>query len=187
MGYPMNIGKAAETAGVSSKMIRHYEQIGLLPAAARTESGYRQYSARDVSILRFIRQARRMGFSMQQIANLLGMWSDDHRTSREVKALAMAHLADLDQKMREIAEMKGALERLVAACHGDEHPHCAIIDELAVESPAAPAPGATERRAVRKVPPKAREPRGKARETPNTSHVDLMAWALGVSQRPANR
>lgn len=150
MSYPMNIGKAAEAAGVSAKMIRHYEEIGLLPAAARTGSGYRQYSERDVSILRFIRQARRLGFSMQQIAELLGLWSNDRRTSREVKSLAQAHLADLEEKMREIAEMKAALERLVAACHGDDDPHCAILEELAVASPAPPAAGSIVPKALRK-------------------------------------
>jgi MerR family copper efflux transcriptional regulator len=91
----MNIGEAATAAGVSAKMIRHYEQIGLLPAAERSESGYRLYGEREVSVLRFIRQSRRLGFSVAQIAELIGLWSDSQRTSREVKAVAQRHLADL--------------------------------------------------------------------------------------------
>lgn len=186
MSHPMNIGKAAEAAGVSAKMIRHYEEIGLLPAATRTGSGYRQYSERDVSILRFIRQARRLGFSMQQIADLLGLWSNDRRTSREVKSLAQAHLADLEEKMREIAEMKAALERLVAACHGDDDPHCAILEELAVESPAAPAPGSIEPKALRK-PAQAKGVQRSKAPAAAGGHVDLMAWALGAAQRATGR
>lgn len=98
MNRVMNIGEAAEAAGVSTKMIRHDEQIGLVPAAARTDAGYRQYFERDVSVLRFIRQARRLGFSIEQIAELLGLWSDAHRASRSVKAVAQQHVADLEQK-----------------------------------------------------------------------------------------
>jgi len=186
MSPPMNIGKAAEAAGVSAKMIRHYEEIGLLPTAARTGSGYRQYGEREVSILRFIRQARRLGFPMQQIADLLGLWSNEGRASREVKSLAQAHLAALDEKMREIAEMKSALERLVAACQGDDDPHCAILEELAVASPSPPTPGSIEP----KPPRKARQPKGDAPEkapAPNSGHVDLMAWALGATQRASRR
>jgi len=182
MSDPMNIGKAAEAAGVSAKMIRHYEEIGLLPAAARTGSGYRQYSDRDVSILRFIRQARRLGFSMRQIADLLGLWSNEQRTSREVRSLAQAHLAALEEKLREITEMKVALERLVAACHGDDEPHCAILEELALASPAAPAPGSIEPKALRKPAKKKVESRSKA-PAATGGHADLMAWALGAARR----
>ena len=130
MGYPMNIGEAAQAAGVTAKMIRHYEQLGLIPEAARTDSGYRQYTAREVAVLTFIRQSRSMGFSIRQIAQLLTLWADDQRQSREVKALAAQHIAELDRKMQEMAQMKAALERLATGCHGDQRADCPILDEL---------------------------------------------------------
>lgn len=180
MNRAMNIGEAAEAAGVSAKMIRHYEQIGLVPAAARTDSGYRQYTEREVSVLRFIRQSRRLGFSIEQIADLLGLWSDTHRASRSVKALAQQHVAGLEQKMREMAEMKQALERLMASCHGDDHPHCAILAELAVQSPAAPEPGSIAAGALRKSAATRRAAGTTAAPPPATapaaSHAGLMAW-----------
>ena len=175
MSRTMNIGQAAEAAGVSAKMIRHYEQIGLVPAAARTDSGYRQYSERDVSILRFIRQSRRLGFSMEQIADLLGLWSDRERTSREVKALAQAHLDAMEEKMREMAEMQAALKKLVQSCPGDERPHCAILQELAVGSPQAPEPGVVGAKPIRKAARGARPGRAAA-QPESTAHLDLMAW-----------
>lgn len=171
MSASMNIGEAAKAAGVSAKMVRHYEQIGLLPAATRTDAGYRQYSGRDVSVLRFIRQSRRLGFSMEQIAGLLGLWSDDRRASREVKALAQAHLDELDEKMREMAQMQQALRKLVASCHGDDDPHCAILEELAVDSPQAPAAAAKPLRKPAAKPPARGEP---------AAHLDLMAWTRGL-------
>jgi Cu(I)-responsive transcriptional regulator len=180
MSRLMNIGEAADAAGVSAKMIRHYEQIGLMPSAARTEAGYRQYSARDVSILRFIRQSRRLGFSMDQIAELLGLWSNQRRASRQVKALAQGHLEALEQKMRELAEMQQALHKLVSSCHGDEDPHCAILDELAVTSPEAPKPGAVggkPRRGKSAVkPPRA----AKNNSAEPSSQADLMAWTRNI-------
>jgi Cu(I)-responsive transcriptional regulator len=136
-GTRMNIGQAAAAAGVTAKTIRHYEQIGLLPAPARTAAGYRQYSAHDLSALRFIRQARRLGFSLEQIAALVGLWRDPHRASREVRALALQHVAELEQKMAEVAAMKQSLQDLVAACPGDDSPHCAILEGLAGEGPPA--------------------------------------------------
>ena len=129
----MNIGEAAKAAGVSTKMIRNYEQIGLLRPAERSHAGYRLYGLRDVSVLRFIRQSRRLGFSMEQIAELIGMWGDDARSSREVKAVAQRHLSVLEEKLHEIVEMKTALERLVNACKGDDHANCAILENLAAE------------------------------------------------------
>ena len=131
MTHPMNIGQAATAAGVTAKMIRHYEQLGLIPEAARTDSGYRQYTAREVAVLTFIRQSRSMGFSIRQIAQLLTLWADDQRQSREVKALAAQHIAELDRKMQEMAQMKAALERLATGCHGDQRADCPILDELA--------------------------------------------------------
>lgn len=179
MSRLMNIGEAAEAVGVSAKTIRHYEQIGLVPEATRTDSGYRQYTERDVSLLRFVRQSRRLGFSMEQIADLLGLWSNDRRASREVKALAQAHLDALERKMREMAEMQRALKRLVTSCHGDDDPHCAILDELAVSSPDAPEPGAVSAKPVKKAA--ARSPgRTKALPSEPSVHVDLMAWTRSI-------
>jgi len=134
MAKLMNIGEAAEAVGVSTKMIRHYEQIGLLPEATRTYSGYRQYSERDLSVLRFIRQSRRLGFSMRQIADLIGCGPIPIARAARSRLLAGQHLADLAEKMRELSEMKQGLESLVAACHGDDDPHCAILEQLAVDS-----------------------------------------------------
>ena len=98
----MNIGQAAKASGVSAKMIRHYEGVGLFPEAARTESGYRQYTDRDVHTLRFIRQSRDLGFSIEQIRELLGLWQNRRRPSRQVKALAQAHIEELEQKAQEM-------------------------------------------------------------------------------------
>lgn len=181
----MNIGEAADAAGVSAKMIRHYEQIGLVPEAARTDAGYRQYTERDVSLMRFIRQSRRLGFSMEQIADLLGLWSNDRRASREVKALAQAHLEALEEKMRELAEMQRALKKLVSSCHGNDDPHCAILDELAVSSPDAPEPGAVGAKPVKKFV--ANSPKRKKVLPPETSaHVDLMAWTRIIHTEPGH-
>lgn len=175
MAPTMNIGQAAQAAGVSAKMVRHYEQIGLLPEAARSDAGYRRYGERDVSVLRFIRQSRRLGLSMVQIAELLGLWSNRSRASREVKALAQQHLADLEQKMRELAEMKDALERLVAACRGSDDPHCAILDDLAAESTSAPEAGSVGAAPRLKRLP-ARDKKAVPHAAASTPHLDLMAW-----------
>jgi Cu(I)-responsive transcriptional regulator len=168
----MNIGEAARAAGVSAKMIRNYEQIGLIPAADRTEAGYRQYGARDVAVLRFVRQARLLGFSMEQIAGLIGLWSDRTRASRQVKQLAQQHLDDLERKLRELTEMKAALEALVAQCTGDDHADCAILDRLAGD--AAPPPAA--------IPAlHAGRSRHGAQEAAAASAVaGLMAWTQGL-------
>ncbi|MEP6502334.1 MAG: Cu(I)-responsive transcriptional regulator [Betaproteobacteria bacterium] len=135
----MNIGEAAKASGVSAKMIRHYEGVGLFPEAARTESGYRQYVERDIGILRFIRHARDLGFSIEQIRELLGLWQNRRRPSRQVKALAEAHMRELDEKLRELHAMRGALEHLVSCCAGDERPDCPIIEGLADNAPVLPA------------------------------------------------
>ncbi len=135
----MNIGQAADASGVSAKMIRHYEQVGLLPAARRTESGYRQYGDNEVHTLRFIRQARDLGFSIAEISELLGLWQNRRRSSRVVKGLAQAHIQALEAKAQELLAMKATLEHLVHCCHGDERPDCPIIDTLAGEA-AAPEP-----------------------------------------------
>src|SRR3989304_2886170 len=100
-GMSMNIGETARSSGVSAKMIRHYEEIGLIPKANRTDSGYRQYNGNDVHTLRFIRQARNLGFSIRQIEELLGLWRNQRRPSRKVKALALAHIEELDARIRQ--------------------------------------------------------------------------------------
>jgi len=173
----MNIGDAAKAAGVSPKMIRHYEQRGLLPEAERSEAGYRLYSEREVSVLRFIRQSRRLGFSMPQIAQLIGQWGDTQRSSRQVKAIAERHLADLQEKLREIVEMKSALEQLVAVCAGDDHADCAILDNLAAGSPTKPSHSANFVKLRRRNSNDSRSP---ALETLATGHLDLMTWMRGV-------
>ncbi len=126
----MNIGEAAKNSGISSKMIRHYEEVGLLPAPPRTESGYRQYTPTDVHTLRFIRQARDLGFSIPQISQLVGLWQNRRRPSRSVKTLAEAHIKALEEKSRELMAMKASLEHLVHCCNGDDRPECPILDTL---------------------------------------------------------
>jgi MerR family copper efflux transcriptional regulator len=130
MDSTMNIGQAAKASGVSAKMIRHYESVGLFPEAARTEAGYRQYTDKEVGTLRFIRQSRDLGFSIEQIRELLGLWQNRKRPSRQVKALAQAHIQELEEKLRELQAMKATLEHLVSCCHGDERPDCPIIESL---------------------------------------------------------
>jgi Cu(I)-responsive transcriptional regulator len=128
---PLNIGDAARATGVSAKMIRHYEEIGLLPAAQRSFSGYRQYGDSDLHSLRFIRQARLLGFGIAQIGTLLDLWRDRDRPSAEVKALAHAHIEELDARICELQRMRATLAALSHACHGDERPDCPILDGLA--------------------------------------------------------
>jgi Cu(I)-responsive transcriptional regulator len=130
----LNIGQAAAASGVSAKMIRHYEEVGLLPAAQRTEAGYRQYGDSDVHTLSFVRHSRDLGFSIPDIAQLVSLWQDRSRPSREVKALAKAHIRELEEKAQEILAMKTALEHLVHGCRGDDRPECPIIETLASKS-----------------------------------------------------
>ena len=133
----LNIGEAATAAGVTPKMIRHYEALGMIPEVQRTEAGYRLYSPREVGMLRFIRQARSLGFPVKQIESLLALWRDDHRASREVKVLAQQQLAELQDRRREIDEMCATLSELVARCKGDDDPHCAILEEFSAGAQAA--------------------------------------------------
>lgn len=128
---PHTIGEASAESGVSAKMIRHYEAMGLIPAAARTESNYRLYSNEDVHRLRFIKRARLLGFSMKQIEVLLGLWADPGRSSREVKALALAHADELEARIREMAAMRDTLLDLARHCRGDSRPDCPILADLA--------------------------------------------------------
>jgi len=127
----MNIGEAAKASGVSAKMIRHYESVGLLPPASRTDAGYRQYGEKDLRTLQFIRRSRDLGFSIEEIRGLVSLWQDRTRPSRDVKALAKQHLDFLDRKLEELQSMKRALAHLVSCCHGDERPDCPILESLA--------------------------------------------------------
>ena len=128
----MKIGQAAAAAGVSERMIRHYEKIGLIAAAARRDSGYRDYDGRDVHTLRFIGRARDLGFPLEEIRTLLALWNDRERSSADVKSLALARAAELKRKARELDSMRRALEHLADSCHGDQRPDCPIIDDLAL-------------------------------------------------------
>ena len=126
----MNIGQAAKASGITAKMIRHYESVGLLPPAMRSDTGYRQYGEREVHVLRFIRRARDLGFSIKDISGLLSLWHDRQRPSRQVKALAQAHMQQLQRKI-ELQSMRQTLEKLVQCCQGDERPDCPILQDLA--------------------------------------------------------
>ena len=126
----MNIGKASAASGVSAKMIRYYESIGLIPAARRTESGYRFYTDDNVHVLRFIRRARDLGFSVEDIAELLALWQDKQRASADVKRIALAHVATLKHKIAELQGMAETLQTLAAHCHGDHRPDCPILSDL---------------------------------------------------------
>jgi MerR family copper efflux transcriptional regulator len=142
----MNIGEAAGASGVSAKMIRHYESVDLLPPAARTDAGYRQYTEKDVHTLQFIRRSRDLGFSIEEIRGLLSLWQDRRRPSRQAKAMAQAHIAELEQKAQEILAMKSTLEHLVHCCRGDDRPDCPILENLADHSQAG-VPAAARPRA----------------------------------------
>lgn len=141
----MNIGEASSASGVSAKMIRYYETIGLIRAASRTEAGYRIYGDDDVHTLRFIRSARDLGFSVEQIEELLALWRDRSRASVNVKRVALRHIEELEQKARELNNMAATLRHLAEHCRGDQRPHCPIIDSLAEPSPAAAKPKAAPR------------------------------------------
>ena len=126
----MNIGKAAAASGVSAKMIRYYESIDLLAAARRTDAGYRAYTDEDVHVLRFIRRARDLGFSLADIAELLALWRDQRRASADVKRIALEHVVALERKIAELQGMASTLRTLAAHCHGDARPDCPILTDL---------------------------------------------------------
>lgn len=129
----MNIGQASEASGVSQRMIRHYEKIGLIPRAPRRDSGYRDYSPADLHRLRFIANARDLGFPIEDIRTLLDLWNDRSRASAEVKALATARAAELHRKAEALEAMRRTLIDLAERCHGDTRPDCPILDNLARE------------------------------------------------------
>jgi len=127
----MNIGQAAKRTGLSAKMIRYYESIGLLKPASRTDSGYRLYGPDDLHSLTFIKRSRDLGFSLEEVAKLLTLWQDRQRASADVKALASEHIADLNRRIEELVSLRNTLSELVAHCHGDDRPDCPILKDLA--------------------------------------------------------
>ncbi|HSC82475.1 MAG TPA: Cu(I)-responsive transcriptional regulator [Pseudomonas sp.] len=126
----MNIGQAAKQSGLSAKMIRYYESIGLLQPAGRTTSGYRQYGSQDLHVLAFIKRARDLGFSLEEVAKLLTLWQDRDRASADVKALAQMHIAELNRKIEELSGLRDTLSELVQHCQGDQRPDCPILKGL---------------------------------------------------------
>jgi len=134
IAWPVSISHAAELSGISAKMVRHYESLGLLPRVARTDSGYRQYSEADVHTLRFIKRSRDLGFLMAEIAELVTLWQNRRRTSASVKRIAQKHVTELAQRIKAMQAMQRSLQQLLHHCHGDERPECPILDDLASQS-----------------------------------------------------
>lgn len=131
MNWPVNIGEAARRSGVSAKMVRHYESLGLLPKVQRTDGGYRQYSEPEVHTLRFIKRARDLGFSMDEIGELVGLWQNRRRASASVRRIAQKHADDLAQRIEAMQAMRQTLTHLIHCCHGDDRPDCPILEDLA--------------------------------------------------------
>lgn len=129
--WPVNVGEAARLSGVSAKMVRHYESLGLLPRIARTDSGYRQYGEADVHTLRFIKRARDLGFAMDEIAELVGLWQNRRRASASVRRIAQRHAEELGERIAAMQAMQRTLQSLIHCCHGDDRPDCPILDDLA--------------------------------------------------------
>lgn len=129
--FPMNIGQAAAASGISAKMVRHYESLGLLPAVTRSDNGYRRYSEIEVNTLRFIKRARGLGFSMAEIGELVGLWQDRGRASEQVKRIAQQHVDALGERIAAMQTMQRTLQDLLQHCHGDDRPECPILDDLA--------------------------------------------------------
>ena len=136
----MNIGQASRASGVSTKMIRYYDEIGLVRPSSRTESNYREFDEKTVNELRFIRRARSLGFSMGEIAQLLSLWRDRARPSREVKAIADRHIDDLDARIAEMQAMADTLRELSRCCAGDDRPNCPILKDLEQTRPVGAPP-----------------------------------------------
>jgi MerR family copper efflux transcriptional regulator len=127
----MNIGEAAHASGITAKMIRHYESIQLIKPSARSDAGYRTYNENDLHTLRFIKRARKLGFALDQIRDLLSLWNDAHRASADVKAIALAHVEDLNKRVAELTEMRDTLQHLAQSCNGDARADCPILQGLA--------------------------------------------------------
>lgn len=140
----MNIGEASERSGVSAKMIRYYESVGLLPPASRRSNGYRDYGDQEVAVLQFVRRTRDLGFSLEEVGALLALWSDKNRPSREVKRLAEKHIGELERRIHDMRSVIGTLKSLTRRCHGNEGSACPILDDLA--APAPPKRGTRARR-----------------------------------------
>ena len=137
----MNIGEASKTTGISVKMLRYYEEIGLVRATLRSLSGYRVYSDKNIAMLRFVRRARDLGFQVKQIGVLLGLWQDGSRASADVKSLALDHVRELEQRRHELDEMIATLNHLAYHCHGDERPDCPILTGIGAEQETLPKAG----------------------------------------------
>ena len=131
LSWPVNIGTAARLSGVSAKMVRHYEALGLLPTVGRTDSGYRQYSEAEIHTLRFIKRSRELGFSIERIRTLLALWSDRRRKSSDVKKLARQYIRELETDIEKLQSIRDELQHLAECCRGDQRPECPILDELA--------------------------------------------------------
>ncbi|WP_090538413.1 Cu(I)-responsive transcriptional regulator [Halopseudomonas formosensis] len=138
----MNISQAAAATGLTARMIRHYEKIGLLRDTRRTASGYRLFDEQDIHTLRFIQRARSLGFSIEQIGQLLALWQDRERSSAVVKQLARQHLQELEEKIAGLQAMHASLAELASCCLGDDRPDCPILERLADDQP---LPGGTLR------------------------------------------
>jgi MerR family copper efflux transcriptional regulator len=126
----MNIGQAASASGVTAKMIRYYESIALIRPGRRTDAGYRTYGDDDLQTLRFIKRARTLGFSLEQIRDLLSLWQDAGRASADVKRIALGHVEELNARIAELTQMRDTLSRLAVSCHGDASPECPILEDL---------------------------------------------------------
>ncbi|MBC9249535.1 Cu(I)-responsive transcriptional regulator [Pseudomonas alcaligenes] len=137
----MNIGQAAKRSGLSAKMIRYYEAIGLLQPAGRSDSGYRLYGSQDLHVLAFIKRARDLGFALDEVGKLLALWQDRERASADVKALAQAHITELNRKIGELTALRDTLDELVQHCQGDHRPDCPILRDLESGNGAGPACG----------------------------------------------
>jgi Cu(I)-responsive transcriptional regulator len=178
----MNIGQAAAAAAVTPKMIRHYESLGLIPQAERSDSGYRLYTKRDVDMLRFTRQARALDFSIPQIDALMRLWRDEHRQSRAVKEIARAQLEDVQRRRNELDEIAVTLEALVEKCSGDLGACCPILDQLCAPPPARLALSPSTRAAtLKQVKPGSHATRARLRPRPEWSlpraHSALEVWS----------
>ena len=182
----LNIGDAAAAAGVTPKMVRHYEALGLIPEARRTDAGYRLYGEREIAMLRFIRQSRGLGFPIEQIESLLSLWRDPGRHSREVKEVAVRQLEQLEERQRELDQMRSSLRQLVAECRGDQSAHCAILESLAAAAaPLAAAGPDRARRALKEVRPGEHRPaRARVATTAPAAapgHAALSAWTRSLA------